>query len=492
MTAAFDILSSLRSQLAYTKPAKLPRYKQLYEAIRQLILDGWLSPGACLPSSRLLTQELKLSRNTALAAIDQLCAEGYAETRPASGVYVLPTAPNWDLSGVHRVLSSTLSLSNRGQRLSKDARPVVKNGFFSSNIPDLRQFPFELWQRYVNRYARNPKLSWQAYPRQGGCLELRQAIAEYVRTARGIQCDAKQILITHGAQAGLQLVAHLLADAGDRVWLENPGYPGAYNAFTAAGLCTIGQPVDEEGIAPALKAWRKPPRLIYTTPSHQFPLGVVMSAARRRQLLAQASQHKTWIIEDDYDSEFRYSGTPLAALQALSANQVIYLGSFSKTLFPALRIGYLILPENLFDDFRAFQARHLREPSYVTQSALADFIRDGHFSAHIRKMRREYQYRRDALITLFEKNFHDNVQLKGTSAGLHLLVQLPKGADDSAIEQQANQYGIAARSIQHYNYHHRLKLSALILGFGHTDLTEIDKAGNLLIKVIKRHLTPSH
>lgn len=483
-----DILSSLRSKLAEIKPVNLPRYKQLYEAIRQLIIDGWLLPGACLPSSRLLTQELKLSRNTALAAIDQLCAEGYAEARPASGVYVLPTAPNWDLSGVLNSLSPALSLSTRGYSLSKDSHPVSTNGFFSSNMPDLRQFPFELWQRYVNRHARNPKLSWQAYPRQGGHLELRQAIAEYVRIARGIHCDFKQILITHGTQAGLQLVAHLLADSGDSVWLENPGYPGAYSAFAAAGLLTIGQPVDDEGIAPPTKAWQKPPALCYVTPSHQFPLGTVMSAARRRQLLARASQHRTWLIEDDYDSEFRYSGTPLAALQALSANQVIYLGTFSKTLFPALRIGYIILPENLFDDFRAMQTRHLREPSYVIQSALADFIRDGHFSAHIRKMRREYQRRRDTLITLFAQAFNGRVQLKGTSAGLHLLVQLPEGTDDLAIEKQANQYGIAVRSIKHFDYHHRLKLSALILGFGHTDLIEIDKAGSMLIKVIQRHL----
>lgn len=488
MTDTVDMLNFLRSKLAQTKPANLPRYKQLYEAIRQLILDGWLSPGACLPSSRLLTQELKLSRNTALAAIDQLCAEGYAEARPASGVYILPTAPNWDLSGVPSALLATLALSSRGQNLSKDASKVSRNGFFSSNMPDLRQFPFALWQRYVNRHARNPKLNWQSYPRQGGHLELRQAIAEYVRIARGIHCNSKQILITHGTQTSLQLVAHLLTDPGDSVWLENPGYPGAYSAFTAAGLLTIGQPVDDEGIAPAAKAWQKPPRLIYVTPSHQFPLGVVMSAARRRQLLARASQYKTWIIEDDYDSEFRYSGTPLAALQAISANQVIYLGTFSKTLFPALRIGYIILPENLFDDFRAVQTRHLREPSYVMQSALADFMRDGHFSAHIRKMRREYQCRRDALITLFAQAFNGCVQLKGTSAGLHLLVQLPEGTDNLAIEKQANQYGIAVRSIKHYDYHHGLKLSALILGFGHTDLAEIDKAGNILIKVIQRQI----
>ncbi len=469
----------------------LPRYKQLYEALRQQILDGLLPPGTRLPSSRILAKQLKLSRNTAIAALSQLCAEGYAEARPASGIYVLPTLPaEWNTDSDDKPGSTTvLNLSSRGLRISKDAQKIGMRGAFTPGIPDLKNFPFALWQRYVARYARNPRLSWQGYPCQGGHTELRQIIAEYLRLFRGIRCDAQQILITHGTQSSLQLTANLLTDHEDCVWMENPGYPGAHSAFTAAGLTVIGQPVDAEGLAPANQAWQKPPRLIYVTPSHQYPLGMVMTAARRRQLLTRAAQHNTWFIEDDYDSEFRYSNAPLAAMQALSPQQVIYLGTFSKTLFPALRVGYMVLPENIVDAFRATQARHHREPAYVVQSALTDFIRDGHYNAHVRKMRYKYQARQEALVRLFQQELGSLVQWSGLDTGLHLAALLPSGIDDWVVETQASQQGVIARCLQNYYVPSSLISTpspGLVLGFGDASPQDIARAGKILARILLR------
>ncbi len=270
------------------------------------------------------------------------------------------------------------------------------------------------------------------------------------------------------------------------MWIENPGYPGARSAFISAGLKIIGQPVDSEGLAPHQAAWRNSPKLIYITPSHQYPLGMVMSAARRRQLLIQAAEHLTWFIEDDYDSEFRFEGAPIAAMQALSPHQVIYLSSFSKTFFPALRIGYIVLPENYIEIFRATQARLHREPSYILQCALAEFIQDGHYSAHIRKMRQEYQHRRDLLVSLFHQHCGNNIQLLGTETGLHLTAIFPDNVDSLKIEAQANERGIVARSLKRY-YLSSSKIQAkegLVLGFGEADSKKILKAAKILFQIL--------
>jgi GntR family transcriptional regulator/MocR family aminotransferase len=496
MTPALDIFPSLQIFLQNSIHSALPRYRQLYEALRQQILEGQLPPGVRLPSSRCLAEQLNLSRNTVLAAIDQLCAEGYAVAKAASGIYVLPTLPaNWDV----RVDAKSsprrhLPLSSRGQRIYADAQRPGARGAFTPGIPDLKQFPFALWQRYINRYARNPRIHWQGYPQEGGHAELRVVIAQHLRIFRGIQCDPQQVLITHGTQSSLRLAADLLADPGDLVWMENPGYPGARSTFAAAGLIVRGQPVDAEGLAPSPTAWQKPPHLIYATPSHQYPLGMVMSAARRRQLLLQAAPHQTWFIEDDYDSEFRHAGAPLMALQALSPAQVIYLGTFSKTLFPALRMGYAVLPEDKIDAFRAAQARHHREPAYVLQSALADFMSDGHYHAHIRKMRQEYQSRRDALVELFHQNLGNVVDFHGLDTGLHVTASFPARVDTQRVEFRAYQQGVIARSLQNYYLRPTSRSgqsSALVLGYGDANQNAIACAGKILMQIIQDEINAS-
>ncbi len=489
MQAPTELINQLCTQLTTSERSDLPRYKQLYEALRQQIIDGFLLPGMCLPSSRIISQQLEISRNTVLAAIEQLCAEGYAVARPKSGIYILSTAPNNHNNA--KITSSNRvkrHLSVRGNNMFKLAQTMSMRGAFAVGVPDLQQFPYDLWQRYVSRYARNPKLDWQAHPQQGGDLELRQALADYLRIVRSIRCDPKQILITHGTQHSLQLVADLLADPTDQVWVEDPGYIGARCAFHAAGLTVVNQPVDNDGLSPIVVPDQPSPRLIYTTPSHQYPTGVVMSAARRRQLLALAAAQQSWIIEDDYDSEFRYEGSPLAALHALAPEQVIYLGTFSKTLFPSLHLGYMVLPAQFEDAFRLTQVRHQREPSYVLQKTLADFIRDGHFSTHIRKMRREYQSRRDILVELLHRELGELIHLGGIDTGLHLVAHLPTALNDQEIATKAYQQGVVTAALTP-RYYSTSQASGLLLGFGDAHPQNIPRAGKVLAEIILREVS---
>lgn len=486
MHALAELMQQLSKQLKKNSHGILPSYKVLYELLRQQILDGLLLPGMRLPSSRLLATKLKIARNTALAALNQLCAEGYAEAREKSGIFVLSTTPVYWNKQKTIIPSKSLELSDRGKKISIQAQYKPMTGAFAVGVPDLKQFPFVLWQRCLARYAKNPKLVWQINSQHGSDPELRRILADYLRISRSICCDPKQILITSGTQHGLQLVADLLADTNDTVWMENPGYQGACCAFNAAGLNIMYQPLDTNGLSPTPQAWKKPPRFIYVTPSHQFPTGVVMSASRRRQLLTLAAQHQTWIIEDDYDSEFRHEGTPIAAMQALSPEQVIYLGTFSKTFFPAFRVGYMVLPESIVDAFSATHARHLRGPSLITQKALTDFIREGHASSHIRKMRREYQLRRDTLIQVLKTELNNLISFSGIETGLHLLVYLPKKYNDVVIAEKACQNGIAVKTLSQFcAENHPVETPGLVLGFGDVNQRDITRMGKKLCQIIR-------
>lgn len=482
------VIMQLTMQLAQSNSNQLPRYQQLYEALRQQILDGSLLPGTRLPSSRNLAKALNYSRNTVITALEQLCAEGYTCTRAKSGIYVLANPPTQWHAPIQLHSAEKLILSERGKDIANAAPISALRGAFAVGTPDLSQFPFALWQRYLTAYARNPKLEWLLNVNQGGCLELRQILTNYLRVTRGITCTANQILITSSTQHSLQLIADLLADLNDTVWIENPGYQGARCAFHASGLTVINQPVDDQGIAPPLTAWHQPPRLIYTTPSHQFPTGVIMSAQRRLELLNLAIQHQTWVIEDDYDSEFRYTGSPLAAMHSLAPQQVIYLGTFSKVFFPALKVSYMILPEPLIPAFSATQIRHLRAPSYMVQIALADFIQQGHASTHIRKMRREYQLRHDALTQLLQNKLGNKIRLSGMATGLHIVAYLPDHFDDQVLTAQARQLGITVTPLSNYYQPYKNPYpSGLVLGFGSANLTDITRAGTLLCQLIANY-----
>jgi GntR family transcriptional regulator/MocR family aminotransferase len=334
---------------------RLPLHRQLYEALRRAVLDGQLSAGDRLPSSRELTQDLGLSRNTVVAALNQLAVEGYLVSRVGSGTFVNDELPRAKArSKAHRAHAPVAQLSRRGTALSTTfCATQLEIQPFTPGPADFSAFPVALWQRLQNKHWRMTYPDMLDYSYSGGHAPLRRAVAQYLRMFRSVPLDIDQVIITSGTQQSLELCAQLLADHGDTVWLEDPAYWGAVKAFMATGLHLHAVPVDEHGMAPRTADEQRAPRLIYTTPSHQYPTGAVMSLTRRQQLLSIAEAHKAWILEDDYDSEFRFSGPPLSSLAGLDhSERVLYMGSFSKVLYPGLKLGYLVVPKRLVDAFK--------------------------------------------------------------------------------------------------------------------------------------------
>ncbi|MES2300276.1 MAG: PLP-dependent aminotransferase family protein [Pseudomonadota bacterium] len=478
---------------------------QVYDVIRQLILDEALKAGQRLPSSRQLAADLAIARNTVIDAFAQLSDEGYLESRIGAGSFVARTLPEARMHaepgaqpgarpGVPPgVPPPTRAAMVRNAALSRRALAVLaepaimEGGAFAPSMPDLTHFPFELWQRLVSKAWRGVRASDTRYASNGGHPDLRMAIAEHVQLARQVRCNASQVIVVNGAQHGLDLCARLLADAGERVWVEDPGYPGARRAFRAADLELVPVPLDDEGMAPAARHHRRAPRLIYLTPSHQFPTGTVMSLQRRRALLDVAARHRSWIIEDDYDGEFRFSGRPIASLQGIDpAQRVIYVGTFSKAMFPGLRLGYLVVPESISQRFADAAAMLAFEGRQVTQAALAAFMREGHFSAHIRRMRLLYGERRALLEDVWRHELGEMAPLGGGDTGIHMVAQLPLGTD-VAISAQAREAGIIAQSL-HSLYLGRPDRAGLVLGYGAMHERAIRQQGVALARIVQRAL----
>ncbi len=447
----------------------VPQNRQIYRALREMILAGQLTADCRLPSSRALAQELAIARNTVLFAYEQLLAEGYLQTRHGSGSYVsavLPAARRPEpkpaapaTGGVSRRASQWLAaLATRGERAPRSGHAFVPGR------PDIQAFPLAVWQRLLARHWRQTNPAELDYLSAGGHSALKRALADYLKLARSVDVAAEQIVVTSGTQQSLDLLARLLADAGDWAWVEEPGYPGAVAAFQANGLRLQAMPVDDEGLN-----WQASPgpspRLIYITPSHQYPTGSVMSLARRLALLEYAAETGAWIIEDDYDSEFRYGGRPLAALQGLDRNgQVAYLGTCSKMMFPGLRIGYMVLPLSLVEPARRMLARLYRETAYPQQLALADFIADGHLAMHIKRMRACYAQRQQLLRDHWQAELGDAVPLTGGDTGIHLLAPLPAACDDRAISLAVLAKDIIAPPLSEYCLSPE-KQRGLVLGY---------------------------
>ena len=375
-------------------------YRQLYDKLRRAILDGRLRAGAKLPSTRGLAQELAIARNTVMGAYEQLLAEGYLEGKTGSGTYVARTLPEavLNISPVRPTASVTRNpgrLSRRGQTLATNRlgiRYIEPPRPFRPGTPAIDHFPFDLWSRLLAKYWRREPAGLLPYTDPAGYEPLRAAIAEYISAARAVRCDPEQIIVVSGAQQALDLATRLLLDPGDEVWMEDPGYNGARAAFLGAGVKPVAVPIDNDGLDVTMGEKLSPhARLAYVTPSHQYPTGVVMTLSRRLGLLRWAERKRRWILEDDYDSEFRYASRPVPSLQGLDkSGTVIYCGTFSKVLFPSLRLGYIVVPASLVDAFRGAKAVVDRHCPTVEQAVLAEFIAEGHLARHIRRMRMLY------------------------------------------------------------------------------------------------------
>ncbi|NDV11925.1 PLP-dependent aminotransferase family protein [Crenobacter caeni] len=456
----------------------------LAHALRRWIAAGRLPHGARLPSSRALAGELGVARGSVSAAYEQLVAEGYLAARHGSGTYV--SAPTLISTATEAPTANPRGLSARGHALVAASRlPNGLTGAFAPGVPEIARFPHATWQRLVGQAQRKAGLELFAYRQDGGHPLLREALADYLTLSRGVRCDAAQILIVPGAQAALELTARLLAEPGDTVWVEEPGYGGAHAAFDAAALSMQPKPVDEHGLSPDAAPDLPSPRLIYLTPSHQYPGGVVMPVTRRLELLETAARHDAWLIEDDYDSEFRYSSAPIPALQGLDKQgRVIYVGTFSKVLYPALRLGYLVLPDALVDPFRRAAARLYREGHYPEQAALARFIGDGHFARHIRAMRELYRQRQALLRAVLARELGDALPLSAGEAGLHLIARLPDNFDEDALERSAASEGLWLRTWQR----HCLTPTgtrALVLGYAGVEDRALAHAATRLARLLQ-------
>jgi GntR family transcriptional regulator/MocR family aminotransferase len=471
--------ASFLPPIVLERASRAPMYRQLYEWFRRSIIEGRLRPGQRVPSTRGLAAELGISRIPVLGAFQQLLAEGYFEAFTGAGTCVARSIPD-DRARVpvagarsrgqeHGERRGVRRLSRRAARYGHAApHPWTEIlGPFRATLPALDEFPSNVWWKIMARHSRLPLASVMAYGDAMGYLPFREAIAGYLGVARALQCDASQVLVTTGSQLALQLAAQVLLDPGDRVWMEEPGYPGARLAFAAAGARPVPVPVDHEGldIAPHIRRARTA-RAAYITPSHQYPMGMTMSAARRIMLLDWAARSGMWVIEDDYDSEYRYESRPVASLQGQDADgRVIYIGTFSKVMFPSLRLGYMVVPRDLVSAFVAVRDATDIFSSVLYQVVMTDFIREGHFARHLRRMRMLYMERRAALVQAIRAEMGDRLEVVGTAAGMHLVALLPPKTDDIAIAMEAARRGVSVIPLSSC-YIKVPSRSGLILGFG--------------------------
>ncbi|MHB2049119.1 MocR-like pyridoxine biosynthesis transcription factor PdxR [Pseudomonas sp. VEM90] len=485
--------------------------QQLYQALRARVLDGRLSSGTRLPATRDLAAMLALSRNSVVRAYDQLYAEGFIESRVGDGTYVsrLPKLSTQVSTGLPRGLSTGLStfceestedlssgrlLSEPLQRLKSNHLPPPRSGApraFRVGIPAFDLFPFDVWAKLQAGFWRNPCPAQLGYGDPAGEPALRDLIAAYLRRSRGLNCTAEQIVITSGAQQAISLCAQLLLQPGDGVAVENPGYRAAAHAFTLAGGQVVGVPVDEDGLDCSRLEQLTNCRLTYVTPAHQYPTGVTMSLARRLALLAWAERTDGWIIEDDYDGEYRYSGAPLAPLAALDRHgRVLYVGTFGKIAFPALRLGYLVLPSKLVQAFSQGRALAVRHSEVSSQCVMAEFMARGHFQRHIRRMRKAALKRRDVLKAGWPVDIPGLGAMPEVAAGLHVKVGVDNFTREQELVAKAEAVGVEVTPLSSFwltdSEASVDKRAGLVLGFAAVPEGEIAEALMKLRKVWRK------
>jgi len=473
--------------IALDRSSPTSLYRQLYDHLRNAILSGRLAPGTRLPSTRELASELNIARNTVLNTFEQLYAESYLERRVGDGTYVSHQLPD-DLLRVNNQ-QSTQSHRKRANAASFMAVSVANYSGpprpFRTGTPAFDAFPYKLWGRLLAQRWSNSAGEMLQYSDSAGYLPLRKAIAAYISTTRGVRCTPEQLIITSGSQHALEIVIRTVLKTGDKVWIEDPGFLGARASFIAANANLVPVPVDNEGLNTASGIERcSDPNLIYVTPSHQYPLGSTLSLSRRLALVKLAARCGAWIIEDDYDSEFRYVGRPLAALQGLDTEQrVIYIGTLSKVLFPSIRIGYIVAPPDLFDALLSARCLSGHQSATLDQAVLADFISQGHFARHIRRMRVLYAERQQALVNSAKSELKGLLEIKPSEAGMHLLGWLPEHVDDHEAFRQATAAGVEVTPLSAYCIEPP-KRGALRLGYTGYKSREIWRATRRLAEAL--------
>lgn len=472
----------------------------LCAALRREILQGRLSPGARLPATRDLARQYGLARGTVVSAFAQLEAEGYLVGRVGAGTFVnavlpddllrAPPPPRTPAPAVHTP-RRTLSAFSRRVRLmpGNEPRPLRP---FRANLPALDLFPTTLWAQVAGRRLRQATTGMLNDSDPLGYQPLREAVADYLRTSRGVQCEVAQVAIVSGAQEAVQLVARLLLDPGDRVCMENPGYTGAALVFEAFGARIMALPVDAEGMR-LPGARERGARLASVTPAHQFPLGITMSLPRRLALLEWARATGALLLEDDYDGEYRYAGRPMPALQGLDRHgQVLFTGTFSKVLFPALRLGYLVLPPDLVEPVAALISISTRHAPVLDQAILCDFMVEGHFGRHVRRMRELYAERLGALLENGTRRFAGLLEITGVEAGLQTAGLLAPGLDAEAVAQAARARDVQVTPLGSYRLGGPVP-EGLLLGFAAVDTRQIRRGVEDLARALeesRRSTTP--
>jgi len=477
--------SALLSSPLARGPGALPRQRQLIQRLKQAILAGQLPAGGKLPSSRSLSEDLAISRNTVLIAYEQLTAEGYVVAdRQGTRVAPLSAPLSASLSTARlpsaartakRALPPAPATATRLSRIVATRAPSDSSLPLTPGTPALTQFPLNAWRRAQERALHAAPAATLGYGHPIGEPALREAIAQYLRVSRGVHCDASRIIITEGAQGALALCVQLLTNPGDTAWLEDPGYRGAKSAFHAGDLNVVAMRVDADGIVIPEDAWRtQPPRLIQTTPTHQYPTGAVLSVARMLDLLERARRAGAWIIEDDYDSEFRHQGEPIAAMQGLVPNApVLYVGTFSKTLFPGLRMGYMALPRELVSAFARARSIMDGHTPQVQPLTLARFMEDGHYNAHVRAMRKLYAARRACMLEAIGRHLAGIATAVKPPGGLQVPCLLQPGWSEAKTIRQAADAGLVLPGISRL-YAGAERLEGWLLGYASLAEHEIE------------------
>lgn len=477
--------------IALDNNSDIPLYHQVYIEIRQAILTGRLQPNQKLPSTRWLAKSLGISRSTITQSYEQLFSEGYLQTKVGAGTFVSEELPDELLTtkpikSKHRSTSPKIELSVYGKNVDSTNIGVTDSNLpisFNYGKPALDRFPLKLWRKLLSRHcaANLDLLDYSSEPK--GHQPLTKAIANYLSCSRAVKCSPEQVIITSGSQQAIDLVTRLFINPGDAIALEEPCYQGARNIFQAQGAKLIPVEVDESGLIVEKLVNIPKVKLIYVTPSHQFPTGAVLSLPRRLELLRWAKETGAIIIEDDYDSEYRYSSRPIPALQGLDCDRsVIYIGTFSKVLFPSLRIGYLVVPKNLQSLFGRAKWLCDRQSPLIEQQVLTDFINEGHLERHIRKMRNLYDLRRQTLVAALQKYFGQKVTISGENAGIHLTIEIKTNLNDEEAIEKARQVGVGLTSLQKYYLQTKNK-GEFLLGYSELDEWQIKEGIRRLASV---------